>query len=68
MPLYVHEVEATVEPPPDPGPGPGVLEPAQFRALVQAVAQELERRAQEQQSRHAETAITGHNRPPGIGS
>lgn len=66
MSLYVHEVDATVTPAPpaDPGGGHG-MPPAQFAALVDAVARELARRARDAESLRAETRITGTNRAPG---
>jgi hypothetical protein len=65
MPLYVHEVDATVDPLPTPPAGGAVLNAAQFTALVEAVARELARRERDSASLRAETRITGTNRPAG---
>ncbi|HEX8672453.1 MAG TPA: hypothetical protein VF710_11225 [Longimicrobium sp.] len=65
MPLYVHEVDATVDPLPPPSSGGAVLGPAQFAALVDAVVRELARRERDSASLRAETRITGTNRPAG---
>ena len=63
MPLYVHEVDATVTP--APATGSGGMSPAEFAALVDAVARELARRARDAESLRAETRVTGTNRPHG---
>jgi hypothetical protein len=66
MPLYVHEVDASVDPVPPPSGGGGApLGPAQFAALVDAVARELARRERDGASLRAETRVTGTNRPTG---
>ncbi len=68
MPLYVHEVEASVAPPEGSGTGNGHgLSPAQFAALVDAVARELDRRRRHAQALHDDARITGTNRPPSVG-
>lgn len=70
MPLYVHEVDATVSPAPQAGQAGGDvgghgLSRAQFAALVEAVARELARRQRDAATRRAETRVTGTNRPAG---
>ena len=71
MPLYVHEVDATVSPAPaedEPGGAGGHgLSRAQFAAVVEAVARELARRQRDAQALQADARITGTNRPPSIG-
>lgn len=66
MPLYVHEVDASVAPPQGSGTGHG-LPPEQFAALVDAVARELARRRRDAEALHADAWITGTNRPPSVG-
>jgi hypothetical protein len=69
MPLYVHEVDATVSPAPaedEPGGAGGHgLSRAQFAAVVEAVARELARRQRDTATRRAETRVTGTNRAAG---
>jgi hypothetical protein len=68
MPLYVHEVDASVAPPEGSGTGGGHgLRPEQFAALVEAVSRELARRRRDAEALHADARITGTNRPPSIG-
>lgn len=67
MPLYVHEVEARLVSAPG-GEGPGGLSAEQFRALVTAVARELERARQRADSTREDAKIRGSNRPPSVGT
>ncbi|HET6229343.1 MAG TPA: hypothetical protein VFE05_04635 [Longimicrobiaceae bacterium] len=68
MPLYVHEVEASVAPPEGSGTGVGHgLRPEQFTALVDAVARELARRKRGADALRADAKLTGTNRPPSVG-
>jgi hypothetical protein len=67
MPLYVHEVDASVAPPEGSGTGAGHgLRPEQFSALVDAVARELARRQRDAGAQRADARVSGTNRPPSV--
>jgi hypothetical protein len=68
MPLYVHEVEAQVIPDGGSAEAPRSMRPAEFNALVAAVIAELERRQEQKQRIHADSAITGRNQPKSVGT